>query len=179
MVENGPKRRPGRPRTFDADEVLDKVIDVFWELGYDASDTETLAKRTGLTKPSLYNAFGPKEEPERIVLPDAQQDGTYRVLLSYVEDCSSVPSGIVAAILGISVDALIAYLTGGIGVGFGGEELADAIDDVCFNHSSAAVTVTVFVNGQVIAEAPVTMGSQGDFVYAVDIERAGGVFTVR
>lgn len=47
---------------FDPDEVLDKVIDVFWELGYDAADTETLAKRTGLTKPSLYNTFGPKED---------------------------------------------------------------------------------------------------------------------
>ena len=47
---------------FDPDEVLDKVIDVFWELGFDAADTETLSKRTGLTKPSLYNAFGSKED---------------------------------------------------------------------------------------------------------------------
>ncbi len=124
-------------------------------------------------------AFGPKEEPERIVLPDAQQDGTYRVLLNYVEDCSSVPTGIVAAILGVSVDALLAYLTGGIGVGFGGGELADAIDDVCLNRSSVAVTVTVFINGQVVAEEPVTMGTQGDFIYAVDIERNNGVFTVQ
>ena len=62
MVEKGERRSPGRPRKFDADEVLDKAIDVFWELGYDASDTETLAKRTGLTKPSLYNAFGVKED---------------------------------------------------------------------------------------------------------------------
>ena len=62
MVENIEKRGRGRPRTFDPDEVLDTVIDVFWELGYDAADTETLSKRTGLTKPSLYNAFGSKED---------------------------------------------------------------------------------------------------------------------
>ena len=62
MVENNKKRSPGRPRKFDENEVLDRVIDVFWELGYDASDTKTLAKRTGLTKPSLYNAFGAKED---------------------------------------------------------------------------------------------------------------------
>lgn len=62
MVEKGKRRRPGRPRTFDTDNVLDKVIDVFWELGYEASDTETLSRRTGLTKPSLYNAFGSKED---------------------------------------------------------------------------------------------------------------------
>ncbi|WP_421853449.1 TetR/AcrR family transcriptional regulator [Oricola sp.] len=47
---------------FDPDDVLDKVIDVFWELGYDAADTETLSRRAGLTKPSLYNAFGSKED---------------------------------------------------------------------------------------------------------------------
>ncbi|MEM9577958.1 MAG: TetR/AcrR family transcriptional regulator [Pseudomonadota bacterium] len=41
---------------------MDTVINVFWELGYDAADTETLARRTGLTKPSLYNAFGSKED---------------------------------------------------------------------------------------------------------------------
>ena len=62
MVEKAKRRRPGRPRNFDPDHVLDKVIDVFWELGYEASDTETLSRRTGLTKPSLYNAFGSKED---------------------------------------------------------------------------------------------------------------------
>ncbi len=62
MVEKSERRGRGRPRTFDPDEVLEKVIDVFWELGYDAADTETLSKRTGLTKPSLYNTFGPKED---------------------------------------------------------------------------------------------------------------------
>ena len=35
---------------------------MFWELGYEASDTETLSRRTGLTKPSLYNAFGSEED---------------------------------------------------------------------------------------------------------------------
>ena len=62
MVEKNERRGRGRPRKFDPDEVLDKVIDVFWELGYDAADTETLSQRTGLTKPSLYNAFGSKED---------------------------------------------------------------------------------------------------------------------
>ena len=62
MVDKTKKRGRGRPRKFDPDEVLDDIIDVFWELGYDAADTETLSKRTGLTKPSLYNAFGSKED---------------------------------------------------------------------------------------------------------------------
>lgn len=62
MVDKSVSRGRGRPRMFDPDDVLDKVIDVFWERGFEASDTETLAKCTGLTKPSLYNAFGSKED---------------------------------------------------------------------------------------------------------------------
>ncbi|MEM7270392.1 MAG: TetR/AcrR family transcriptional regulator [Pseudomonadota bacterium] len=60
--ETDARRGRGRPRTFDPGDVLDTVIEVFWELGYERSDTETLSKRTGLTKPSLYNAFGAKED---------------------------------------------------------------------------------------------------------------------
>ncbi|MBK6689986.1 MAG: choice-of-anchor D domain-containing protein [Deltaproteobacteria bacterium] len=123
-------------------------------------------------------AFGPKEEPERIVLPDATQDGTYRVLLTYMEDCSSVPSGLVAALLGISVDVLIAYFTGGVGIGVSGDQVADAIEDVCFDHSSSAATVTVYLNGMIAAEVPVTLGRKGDYLYALDLVRTGGVFTV-
>ncbi len=122
-------------------------------------------------------AFGPKEEPERVVLPDAMQDGTYRVALSYYEDCSSVPSGLVASILGISVEALIAYFSGGaIGVDAG--DVSDVIENLCLSHSSSAATITVYVNGQVIAERPVTLGRKGDFIYAVDLVRTNGVFTV-
>ena len=123
-------------------------------------------------------AFGPKEEPERIVLPDSTQDGTYRVLLTYMEDCSSVPSGLVAALLGISVDVLIAYFTGGVGIGVSGDQVADAIEDVCFDHSSSAATVTVYLNGMIAAEVPVTLGRKGDYLYALDLVRTGGVFTV-
>lgn len=124
-------------------------------------------------------AFGPKEEPERIVLPDAMQDGTYRVLMNYIEDCSSVPSGIVAAILGISVEALIAYLTGVPTGGVAGGAVSDAIESVCFSHSNSSATVTVYVNGLVVAEVPVTLGRKGDYVYAADLVRQGGQWTVQ
>lgn len=59
---SGKQRGPGRPREFDSDVVLEKVANIFWELGYDAADTETLSRITGLSKPSLYNAFGSKED---------------------------------------------------------------------------------------------------------------------
>lgn len=52
----------GRPRGFDADEMLDKVVNVFWQHGYEGTSMATLTAATGLNKPSLYAAFGSKEE---------------------------------------------------------------------------------------------------------------------
>ncbi|BCQ25935.1 TetR family transcriptional regulator [Caballeronia sp. NK8] len=49
-----------RPRNFDEDSVLDAVADAFWTHGYDGTSTRDLVQYTGLTQPSLYNAFGDK-----------------------------------------------------------------------------------------------------------------------
>ena len=51
----------GRPRTFDKDQALDAVLAVFWRNGYQGASLAELTKATGLTKPSLYAAFGNKE----------------------------------------------------------------------------------------------------------------------
>ena len=59
MVKKGIR---GRPREFDLNEALDKAVEVFWELGYEAADTATLSARMGLSKPSIYNSFGSKED---------------------------------------------------------------------------------------------------------------------
>ncbi|WP_310631786.1 TetR/AcrR family transcriptional regulator [Paraburkholderia sp.] len=50
----------GRPREFDETHVLDAACDAFWARGYEATSTRDLVKATGLTQPSLYNAFGDK-----------------------------------------------------------------------------------------------------------------------
>ncbi|MEO0479854.1 MAG: TetR/AcrR family transcriptional regulator [Planctomycetota bacterium] len=49
-----------RPRTFDEDETLDRVVDLFWSQGYQATSLQDLIATTGLPKGSLYNAFGDK-----------------------------------------------------------------------------------------------------------------------
>ena len=54
-------RPRGRPRSFDPDEVLDRVRAVFWNLGYAATSLDDLAAATGLNRPSLYAAFGDKQ----------------------------------------------------------------------------------------------------------------------
>ncbi|WP_394827135.1 TetR/AcrR family transcriptional regulator [Pendulispora albinea] len=50
----------GRPKTFDDDEVLERVIDCFWRMGYHAVSVRDLEAATGLLKGSLYAAFGDK-----------------------------------------------------------------------------------------------------------------------
>ena len=49
-----------RPREFDEHEVLEAASAAFWTKGYEATTTRDLVKSTGLTQPSLYNAFGDK-----------------------------------------------------------------------------------------------------------------------
>lgn len=49
-----------RPRSFDPDEVLDLARDVFWQKGFQGTSLDDITAATGLTKPSLYAAFGDK-----------------------------------------------------------------------------------------------------------------------
>ena len=57
----GRARRVGRPRTFDADEALDTVLDLFWRHGFRGTTTRALEAELGLGPSSLYNAFGSKQ----------------------------------------------------------------------------------------------------------------------
>ena len=48
----------GRPREFDRDAVVNAVVDLFWEQGFAATSIGDVVERTGLSKSSLYGAFG-------------------------------------------------------------------------------------------------------------------------
>ena len=54
-----PKPR-GRPRSVDEGRVLGALLETFWTRGYTAVSIDELAQAAGVSKPSLYAAFGDK-----------------------------------------------------------------------------------------------------------------------
>jgi len=52
----------GRQREFCKDEALDKAMKVFWKKGYVGASLADLTKGMGINKPSMYAAFGNKEQ---------------------------------------------------------------------------------------------------------------------
>lgn len=59
-----------RPREFDMHEAMDAAMSMFWERGYEATSLAELLDAMGLTKGSLYKAFGDKHNLFLLALQD-------------------------------------------------------------------------------------------------------------
>jgi TetR/AcrR family transcriptional repressor of nem operon len=49
-----------RPKEFDPDEVLGKIMDQFWIHGYEGTSMDDLVRAAGIGRQSLYDTFGDK-----------------------------------------------------------------------------------------------------------------------
>ncbi len=74
----------GRPREFDTDAALEKAMRLFWAKGYEGASVTDLTGTLGISRPSLYAAFGDKQSLFRAAL----------------ERYAAGPAGYVAAALG-------------------------------------------------------------------------------
>lgn len=56
------ERTRGRPRIFDKAKALERAMVLFWRQGYEGTAIAQLTKAMHITAPSLYAAFGSKEQ---------------------------------------------------------------------------------------------------------------------
>jgi AcrR family transcriptional regulator len=77
----------GRPREFDLDQALAAALRVFWRKGYDGASLTDLTEAMGITRPSLYAAFGNKESLFRKAWDLYERDK-----LSYVKTALEAPT---------------------------------------------------------------------------------------
>jgi AcrR family transcriptional regulator len=77
----------GRPREFNVDEALAAALRVFWTKGYEGASLSELTDTMGITRPSLYAAFGNKEALFRKAL-----DLYEREKLAYVGEALKAPT---------------------------------------------------------------------------------------
>ncbi|MBS0150720.1 MAG: TetR/AcrR family transcriptional regulator [Nitrospira sp.] len=55
------KKRRGRPPTYDSDMALTAALDLFWSKGFAETSLDDISAATGMTRPSIYAAFGDKK----------------------------------------------------------------------------------------------------------------------
>jgi AcrR family transcriptional regulator len=93
----------GRPREFDAEQALDRALELFWRKGYEGTSLEDLTEAMGINRPSLYAAFGSKEELFRQAL-DRYAEGPAGYVSDALEQASA--RAVAEALLRGTVDLL-------------------------------------------------------------------------
>ena len=101
--------------------------------------------------------------------------GLFDVMVSYDEDCASIPVDILAQVLNIGPDLLISYLSGGL-IPPGMIDLD--LGNMCMSHKSSNVNVTAYINGQVASAKGIKLDKEGDDETAFTFHRTGGKWQI-
>ncbi len=118
------------------------------------------------------------DDLERVVLGRVTQDGDFTVSLSYIEDCSTLPTALAAAILGIGADELVLALSED-SVAIDPAQLAGAVQQTCVQRRSTTATLVTTVDGTQVDSREIRLGQKGDFVTAFKLNISNGRFTVQ
>jgi TetR/AcrR family transcriptional repressor of nem operon len=95
-----------RPREFDANSALESATQVFWAKGYEATSLDDLCDATGLSRSSLYGAFGDKRGLLLRSLEHYSERGTTRFAAT-LEKAPSLREGL-ANLLREFIDQIVA-----------------------------------------------------------------------
>ena len=98
-----------RPRGFEPDMALERVMQAFWAKGYKATSLDDLCMATGLSRSSLYSAFGGKRALLHRSLARYEEEAVMRITAALAK-----PLPIRAAIAGF-VGELIDRIVAGPG----------------------------------------------------------------
>lgn len=120
---------------------------------------------------------GPRDNPERVVLGRTMQDGEYIVSLSYVEDCSTLPTALTAALLGIGVDELVGALSED-SIEIDPTQLQSAVTQTCAGRSSTRATLVTTIDGTPADQREVRLNQKGDLIPALKLRVVNGRFSV-
>lgn len=123
----------GRPREFDREAALHAAMLVFWQKGFVSSSMNDLCEAMGIRSPSLYAAFGSKENLyiEAVQRYNAQAD---RLIWDHVMGGASAREGMYQALL-----AAAQVLSGNGGNPSGCLVSLASVDDSCVDAVAQAV----------------------------------------
>ena len=97
----------GRPREFCTEEALGAALQVFWQKGYEGASLTDLTEAMGISRPSLYSAFGNKDALFRQALDLYERDK-----MAYIGEAVQAPT---------SREVAQTLLIGAVDVATGGE----------------------------------------------------------
>ena len=98
--------RPGRPEKYTADEVLKTALDLYWTEGVSMLSVNSVARRMGIPKPSLYRHFPSEDALHASVLLSYEE-----TVLANLNDIMRKPAPF-SRQLDEMIDALIAGIKG-------------------------------------------------------------------